>query len=164
ASLLEIGRGLATWPQLAGDVGVGAGTVAEAIRRIALGEHLPSGRTRIDVAAALRTLDDPLTRPSSDSPEDHAAESAEPQFMTVSEGSKGSPLRAVVKLGDGDHQNLSRLYESMLARETNRHRGTAARLDDVVIARLMAAASDEAARLQVLTATEDIEACARILG
>jgi molybdopterin/thiamine biosynthesis adenylyltransferase len=63
ASLLEIGHTLSTWPQLAGDVAVGAGAVAEAIRRIGLGEDLPSGRVRIDVAAALPHLDDPSTQP-----------------------------------------------------------------------------------------------------
>jgi hypothetical protein len=224
---------------LAGDVAVGAGTVAEAIRRIGLGEHLPSGRTRIDVASALRSLDDPLTHPCSDAHEEPGADWAEPQLamdaaesvaaaairapsggnaqpwhveasedavtvrlapeqtstmdvglrasavavgaavfnarvaaaargalgpVTVSECSDGSPLHAVVKLGGGDHPTLSRLYEPMIARETNRHRGTAARLDDGLVAQLVAAASDEAARLRLLTDADDIDACARIFG
>ncbi|MEZ0341242.1 Rv1355c family protein [Mycobacterium sp. pV006] len=81
ASLVEVGQTLATWPQLAGDVLVGASTVAEAVRRIALGEPLPSGRVRIDVAAALDALTDPVDepaeqpRPSPDDPK-HTPQSA----------------------------------------------------------------------------------------
>lgn len=59
ASLIEVGNSLSTWPQLAGDVALGAATVAEAVRRIGLNEALPSGRVRIDVAAALSHLDAP---------------------------------------------------------------------------------------------------------
>ena len=60
ASLVELGQTLSTWPQLAGDVALGA-AVAEAIRRIGLRETLPSGRVRIDIATALDQLDDPAT-------------------------------------------------------------------------------------------------------
>ncbi|UXA19602.1 Rv1355c family protein [Mycobacterium sp. SMC-4] len=59
ASLVEVGQSLATWPQLVGDVLVGASAVAEAVRRIGLGEPLTSGRVRIDVATAMSTLTDP---------------------------------------------------------------------------------------------------------
>lgn len=61
ASLVEVGRTLSTWPQLAGEVGLGATAVAEAVRRIGLGEALPSGRVRIDAAATLDQVVDPLT-------------------------------------------------------------------------------------------------------
>lgn len=61
ASLVEVGQTLTTWPQLAGDVLVGAAAVAEAVRRIGLGEPLSSGRVRIDVAASLGALTDPHT-------------------------------------------------------------------------------------------------------
>lgn len=61
ASLIEIGQTLSTWPQLAGDVALGATVVAEAVRRIGLGEELPSGRVRIDVAAALDRIEEPRT-------------------------------------------------------------------------------------------------------
>ncbi|MGE2734519.1 Rv1355c family protein [Mycolicibacterium vaccae] len=64
ASLVEVGRTLATWPQLVGDVLVGASTVAEGVRRIGLGEPLASGRVRIDVAAALDALTDPADEPT----------------------------------------------------------------------------------------------------
>jgi molybdopterin/thiamine biosynthesis adenylyltransferase/nitroreductase len=72
ASLVEVGQTLATWPQLVGDVLVGASTVAEAVRRIGLGEDLSSGRVRVDVAAALDRLVDPVTQPpaSDDFPAD----------------------------------------------------------------------------------------------
>jgi molybdopterin/thiamine biosynthesis adenylyltransferase len=59
ASVVEIDRTLSTWPQVAGDVVLGATALAEAVRRIGLGEKLPSGRTRIDVGGALDRLDEP---------------------------------------------------------------------------------------------------------
>ncbi|PRC45086.1 hypothetical protein C6A85_96930, partial [Mycobacterium sp. ITM-2017-0098] len=63
ASLVEVGQTLSTWPQLAGDVLVGAAAVAEAVRRIGLGEPLSTGRTRLDTAAALEGLTDPAEQP-----------------------------------------------------------------------------------------------------
>ena len=59
ASLIEVGQTLATWPQLAGDVMLGATAIAEAVRRIGLGEQLPSGRVRVDVSSALDQLSEP---------------------------------------------------------------------------------------------------------
>lgn len=59
ASLLEVDRTLSTWPQVCGDVAAGAPAIAESVRRIGLGENLPSGRTRIDTGAALDRLDQP---------------------------------------------------------------------------------------------------------
>src|SRR5271156_6821470 len=59
ASLVEIDRTLSTWPQVSSDVSLGAPAMAEAVRRIGLGEHLPSGRTRLDVGGALDRLDQP---------------------------------------------------------------------------------------------------------
>lgn len=59
ASLLEVGHAVTTWPQLAGDVTLGAGAIAEAVRRIGLGEPLSSGRTRLDAAAALDRIETP---------------------------------------------------------------------------------------------------------
>lgn len=63
ASLLEVGHTLATWPQTAGDVALGASAVAEAVRRIGLGEALSSGRGPFDVSAALDDLTDPMEQP-----------------------------------------------------------------------------------------------------
>lgn len=58
-SLPEVGRTLSGWPQLIGDVTVGAATVLEAIRRIGLDEPLASGRTQIDVGDLLGELAEP---------------------------------------------------------------------------------------------------------
>jgi molybdopterin/thiamine biosynthesis adenylyltransferase len=59
ASLAEINETLTTWPQLGGDVSLGAATMAAAIRRLGRHEDLPSGRVRIDLEAALDTLAQP---------------------------------------------------------------------------------------------------------
>jgi molybdopterin/thiamine biosynthesis adenylyltransferase/nitroreductase len=56
ASLVEMGRTLSSWPQLAGDVVLGAAAVAEAVRRIGLREPLASGQIRIDIGQALDSL------------------------------------------------------------------------------------------------------------
>lgn len=76
ASLVEVGRTLSTWPQLAGDIAVGAASVAEAVRRLGLGEPLRSGRVRIDVPGALDGLAEPALPPSPatvDEPPEQAA-------------------------------------------------------------------------------------------
>jgi molybdopterin/thiamine biosynthesis adenylyltransferase len=59
ASLIELDRSLSTWPQMASDVVIGASAVAEAVRRIGLGEELRSGRCRIDIGWALDQLAEP---------------------------------------------------------------------------------------------------------
>ena len=64
ASLLEVGHAVVTWPQLAGDVTLGAGPVAEAVRRIGLCEPLSSGRVRLDVGAALDRIGIPDPEPA----------------------------------------------------------------------------------------------------
>lgn len=77
ASMLEVGKTLTTWPQLMDEVALGASTVAVAIRRLALGEDLASGRVRIDIAERL----DQLAEPQTSSTEQTAAQisaSAEP--------------------------------------------------------------------------------------
>ncbi|OPX09416.1 Rv1355c family protein [Mycobacterium sp. AT1] len=56
ASLVELDNTLSTWPQLAGDVILGAAAIAEAVRRIGVGESLQSGQVRIDVGAAFDDL------------------------------------------------------------------------------------------------------------
>jgi molybdopterin/thiamine biosynthesis adenylyltransferase/nitroreductase len=62
ASMVEVDVTLGTWPQLAGEVVLGAALVAEAVRRIGLGEPLPSGRTRVDIGAAFADLSTPLAQ------------------------------------------------------------------------------------------------------
>ena len=59
ASLVEVGETLSGWPQLAGDIWVGAAAVAEAVRRIGLGEPLESGRVQIDIGDALDRINEP---------------------------------------------------------------------------------------------------------
>lgn len=58
ASLIEVSETLETWPQLAGDVFLGAATVVAAIRRIAVGAPLRSGRCRIDIDVQLTEIAD----------------------------------------------------------------------------------------------------------
>jgi molybdopterin/thiamine biosynthesis adenylyltransferase len=59
ASMAEIDETLVTWPQLGGDVSLGAATIAAAIRRLGRGEPLPSGRVRVDLEAVLDALAEP---------------------------------------------------------------------------------------------------------
>lgn len=69
ASLVELNETLSTWPQLAGEVTAGAAVVAEAVRRIGVGEPLASGQARIDIGAALDGITTPdLPAPGSDAP------------------------------------------------------------------------------------------------
>lgn len=67
ASMAEIDRTITSWPQLGGDVLLGAATVATAIRKYARGD-LRSGRIRIDLDQELARLTSP---PLPDSPEQH---------------------------------------------------------------------------------------------
>ncbi len=52
-SMLEMTQTLSAWPQLASDVTLGGATVTTAVRRLALGQPLPSGRRYIDLEATL---------------------------------------------------------------------------------------------------------------
>jgi molybdopterin/thiamine biosynthesis adenylyltransferase len=76
AALVEVGRTLATWPQLAGDVLLGAAAVTRAVQRVGLGHPLPSGRIRLDVDESLTRLVDPATAesgsPAAASGDDHS--------------------------------------------------------------------------------------------
>jgi molybdopterin/thiamine biosynthesis adenylyltransferase len=74
ASLVEVGQTLSSWPQLAGEVTLGAAAIAECVRRIGLGEPLRSGRVRIDIGAAL----DHLTQPDTDDSSCPASHSMDP--------------------------------------------------------------------------------------
>ncbi|GAB2504458.1 Rv1355c family protein [Nocardia heshunensis] len=59
ASMVEIGETLSSWPQLASDVQGGGANVAAAVRRIGLGQKLPSGRTRVDIEKCLDEIVEP---------------------------------------------------------------------------------------------------------
>ncbi len=80
ASAVEIDRTLSTWPQASGEVVLGATAIAEAVRRIGLGEALRSGRTRIDVGSALDRLDEPRMASRGAAP---TAEYADPAWPGV---------------------------------------------------------------------------------
>ncbi|BCO89813.1 MULTISPECIES: Rv1355c family protein [Mycobacterium] len=236
ASLIEIDRSLSTWPQLASDVIVGASALAEAVRRIGLGEQLRSGRCRIDTGWALdqlREVDAAQHRPARDNDQgdDPAAPAVDDTIVaaamrapsggnsqpwridaqpteltisiatehtstmdvgfrgsavavgaalynvriaaaargvlgpvTVSEDGAGSPLRATMHFGTGSDPALADLYEPMIVRETNRHRGTPQPLDDQTTKLLTVTAEREGARLHLLTGRDELSRAATIFG
>jgi molybdopterin/thiamine biosynthesis adenylyltransferase len=84
ASLTEIDLTLSAWPQLGGDVTLGAATIAAAVRRFGLGEPLPSGRVRIDLDAAVAAVEQPTREPMVH------AQSSEPESNAV-----GDPIEAI---------------------------------------------------------------------
>jgi molybdopterin/thiamine biosynthesis adenylyltransferase len=237
ASLIEIDRSLSTWPQLASDVVLGASVLAEAVRRIGLGEELRSGRARIDVRWALNRLDEPdmaggdhrpaasaeqekpdlpgvagviaaaaIRAPSGGNVQPWSIDVA-PTGITISVApdhtsamdvgfrasavalgaavlntriaatahqvlgpvsfttdDAGSPLQATMRLEEGSDPQLAELFDLMIARETNRNHGTPHPLADDTAALLQAAAQREGARLQLLTARDDIDRVATILA
>jgi hypothetical protein len=78
ASLVEVGKSLSTWPQLAGDVTLGAATTAAAVVRLVRDGQLPSGRLRVDTEALLSTLSDPvISTPGDGAPEPEVGQPAE---------------------------------------------------------------------------------------
>lgn len=237
ASLVEVGKTLSTWPQLASEVVLGATVVANAVRRIGLGEPMPSGRVRVDVADALDRIGDPLgsapARAPAPLPADPAAEPAgiadiltdaamrapsggnvQPWHIEASEdrinlrlatkyttamdvgyrgsavalgaaafnarvaaaahgltgqvqwsrGDEGTPLFGIAEFSVGSAPELADLYEPMLARETNRLRGTGAPIAPDVLGGLRAAARGEGAELTILDDRADIETAARLLA
>ncbi|WP_166356392.1 Rv1355c family protein [Phytoactinopolyspora limicola] len=64
SSMIEIDRTVSTWPQLGGDIQLGAATVAAAVRRLALTHPLESGRIRIDLHDALDSVKEPALTPA----------------------------------------------------------------------------------------------------
>ncbi|MEU3461132.1 ThiF family adenylyltransferase [Streptomyces sp. NPDC006733] len=70
-ALTRVGRSLSSWPQLAEGVMLGAALVADAARRILLGEPLPSGRHFVDLETlipALSSIPAPIHAPSLPAP------------------------------------------------------------------------------------------------
>ena len=63
ASMVEIDRTVSTWPQLGGDIQLGASMVAAAVRRWGRGQSLPSGRIRVDLDESFDRLDPTLPAP-----------------------------------------------------------------------------------------------------
>lgn len=237
ASLVEVGKTLSTWPQLASEVVLGATVVANAVRRIGLGEPMPSGRIRVDVADALDRIGDPLVIASAPAPAPAPADiQAEPAGMADiladaatrapsggnvqpwhieasddritlrlatkyttamdvgyrgsavalgaaafnarvaaaahgltghvrwSRGDEGTPLYGIAEFSTGSAPELAELYEPMLARETNRLRGTSAPIATDVLDGLRAAAHSEGAELTILRDRAEIETAAGILA
>ncbi|GAA4832453.1 Rv1355c family protein [Actinomycetospora corticicola] len=73
ASMVEVGTTLSTWPQLGGDVVLGAAQVAAVVRRLGLGHDLPSGRVRLDLEETLDALvAEPATVPGTSEAEESA--------------------------------------------------------------------------------------------
>jgi molybdopterin/thiamine biosynthesis adenylyltransferase len=105
ASLLEIDRTLSTWPQVSGDVAAGAPVIAEAVRRIGLGEHLPSGRTRLDIGAALDRLHEP------ELPEEHVDEQ-DPYSDPALPGVAGMVAAAAMRAPSGGNSQPWRIEAS----------------------------------------------------
>jgi molybdopterin/thiamine biosynthesis adenylyltransferase len=86
ASLVEVGKTLSTWPQLSSEVALNVAVVSEACRRIGLRENLPSGRVRIDTAAALDELAEPvvpLAPPTIDEPAEHVEPVGTPEIIAA---------------------------------------------------------------------------------
>ena len=54
-SLIEIGKTITTWPQLATDVAMGGAFAAKIIRQVLLGDEIRSGRFRMDIIEHYRT-------------------------------------------------------------------------------------------------------------
>ncbi|MDR3663908.1 MAG: Rv1355c family protein [Mycobacterium sp.] len=94
ASLVEIDRTISTWPQLASDVIVGSSAVAEAVRRIGLGEELRSGRCRIDVGSALDQLEEPQIASRSDPPPSEEPANEPLSFTDISGDIVAAAMRA----------------------------------------------------------------------
>jgi len=76
ASMAEVDHTVTTWPQLAGDVNLGASLVGAAICRLGLGEPLSSGRVRVDLARSLADLASP--KPATAAPAGSANEQDTP--------------------------------------------------------------------------------------
>jgi nitroreductase len=59
ASMAEVDETLSTWPQLGGDINLGAATVSAAVRKLGLGLPLVSGRARLDIESMLSAITEP---------------------------------------------------------------------------------------------------------
>lgn len=66
ASMLEVDSSISSWPQLASDVVLGGASTAVALRRLALGQSLPSGRRYVDLQSTIAIADREVPLPSED--------------------------------------------------------------------------------------------------
>lgn len=107
ASLIEVGQTLSTWPQLTSEVALNTSLVSEAVRRIGLGEHLPSGRARMDVAEVFDRLatpvgaagEEPVDEPPADRPAREATEAIAAAAHRAPSGGNAQPWRVDVSTG-----------------------------------------------------------------
>lgn len=70
ASFVELGSTISTWPQLASDVTLGGASMTAAIRNLALGAPMPSGRRYLDLDTAVR---EPVPHPEPAAPDTRPA-------------------------------------------------------------------------------------------
>jgi hypothetical protein len=76
----------------------------------------------------------------------------------------GEQLQATLRLGEGGDLDLAGLYQPMLARETNRTKGTPTPIADNTIELMDAVAEREGAVLHLLTARDEIAQAAVLLA
>lgn len=84
--------------------------------------------------------------------------------LELSEGDPGTPLQAVVGLGTTTSAELAGLYQPMLDRETNRHRGRPEPIPDETASLLCDTARREGGRLSLITARDEIATAAGIFA
>jgi len=124
AALVEVGQTLTTWPQLAGDVLIGATAAARAVQRIGLRQELRSGRIRLDVDEALTHLVDPATRngqrptptfsdDESESAGTNAIDTVAAAAIRATSGGNNQPWR-VTTTADGIELAIAPEYTSMM--------------------------------------------------
>ncbi|KOX34202.1 hypothetical protein ADK67_04515 [Saccharothrix sp. NRRL B-16348] len=75
ASFVELGSTISTWPQLASDVTLGGASMTAAIRNLALGAPMPSGRRYLDLDTAVRepAVREPVPHPEPAAPDTQPA-------------------------------------------------------------------------------------------
>jgi molybdopterin/thiamine biosynthesis adenylyltransferase/nitroreductase len=78
ASLFEIGRTITAWPQLGGEVTLGAASAAAVVRRFGLKGQLPSGRVHVDLEEVISQLA-PVAAPADNPSEPIVAEAPLPE-------------------------------------------------------------------------------------
>jgi hypothetical protein len=84
--------------------------------------------------------------------------------VSFDEGDTHTSLRGTMAWGRGDDPTLAKLYQPMLLRQTNRHRGTAAVVEPATANLLEAVTASEGARVHLVTDREKIAAISDILA
>jgi len=84
--------------------------------------------------------------------------------VSFDEDDTHTALRGTMVWGRGDDPRLAKLYQPMLLRQTNRHRGTAAVVEPATANLLEAVTASEGARVHLVTDREKIAAISDILA